>query len=86
MNYSEMVKYNRMFAEYWEKRYTDYSLSHLVQDEQWLSRFIDSDAFTESPLSDEVLEMFDLVRNECVRRVAMMSDCSFDYDPPMGKC
>lgn len=71
------MDYMKAFREYWQERFSHSKASHLVKVEQWLSDFIDSDLFEDSILSDEALAMYELVRDECVKRVAKISDNLF---------
>lgn len=74
------MDYMEMFSEYWKERFKYFKASRLIEAEQWLSTFIDSDLFEDSMLSDEALAMYELVRDECVHRVAKISDNPFVRD------
>lgn len=71
------MDYKEMFSQYWEERFRYFKASRLIEAEQWLSVFIDSDLFEDSMLSDEALVMYELVRDECVKRVAKIVDNPF---------
>ena len=60
------------FEKHWEEQLRHYKAKSLVEYEQNLSKFIDSDLFSDCILSDEVVLLYELIRNECVRRVAMI--------------
>lgn len=62
------------FREHYKRFLSTSKLITLVEQENFLSRMIDDDIVIESLLIDEVIILYDLVRDECVRRVAMMAD------------
>lgn len=72
------MNYMNVFRQYWKERFSLSKTSHLVKAEQWLSDFIDSDFCGDWLLSDEAFVLYELVRDECVKRVAMISDDLFD--------
>ena len=65
------------YMDYVKDFYTDYfkhcSAAVLVQREEEFSKLIDDDFFSESLLIDETFLLYELVRDECVRRVALMA-------------
>ena len=65
------------YIDYMKTFYKDYfsgcSASELVRNEDQLSRLIDDDSFSYTLLIDEALMLYELVRDECVRRVALMA-------------
>ena len=67
------MNYNEHFEKHYRSWLEDMSASRLIEYEQNLSRFIDSDLFSDSPLSDETIVLYELIRDECVKRVAIMS-------------
>lgn len=69
----DFMKYYDTFSTEWQAHFSHCKLSRLVEYEDIISRFIDSDFYPEFPLSDEVMELYRLVQNECVRRCATMS-------------
>lgn len=73
-----IFKFNRMFREYYEHYFSDWKVSSLVKQEDILSHLIDSDLFCDFVLADEVILLYDLVRDECVRRLAMRIEAEED--------
>lgn len=67
------MKYMKDFKEHYQEWLRGFSAKRLVECEENLSSFIDSDLFSSFILSDEVILLYDMVRDECVRRVAIMS-------------
>lgn len=73
-----MLDFSKQFEEYYRNWFSKCKASQLVKYEQNLSQFIDSDFYDEFVLCDEVNILYDLVRDECVYRVANMSEFSID--------
>lgn len=73
------VKKIRQYDDNFKRKYVDwlkgFDNNNLVTTEQDLSDFIDSEFFDGFLLADEVLVLYELVRDECVRRVAKMNPC-----------
>ena len=67
------MAYSKQFKEHYQEWFRGFSAKRLVECEENLSSFIDCDLFHDFILSDEVILLYDMVRDECVRRVAMMS-------------
>ncbi len=67
------MAYNKQFKEHYQEWFRGFSAKRLVECEENLSSFIDSDLFSNFILSDEVILLYDMVRDECVRRVSIMS-------------
>ncbi len=65
------MKGEKDFKQYYENWLHGFSNDELVRHEQNLSDVIDSDLFPGFLLSDEVLVLYELVRDECVRRLSM---------------
>lgn len=65
------------YVEAMKNFYKDYfsrcSALELVRNEDQLSRLIDDDAFSYTLMIDDVLMLYELVRDECVRRVALLA-------------
>lgn len=65
------------YLEQLKKFYQDYfstcAFSELVRREDQLSRLIDDDSFSYTLLIDEALLLYELVRDECVRRIALLA-------------
>ena len=65
------------YIDYMKTFYKDYfsgcSASELIRNEDQLSKLIDDDSFSYTLLIDEALMLYELVRDECVRRVALMA-------------
>ena len=68
------MSYLDSFCEHYKKFLSTSKLSTLAEQEKLLSRMIDDDIVFNSLLIDEVIILYDLVRDECVRRVVMMAD------------
>ena len=66
-DYREIAK--KHYADFFKKS----SSSSLVKYEDQLSKMIDSDFMCETFLFDMVIVLYELVRDECVRRVSFMS-------------
>ena len=45
--------------------------SYIAAQEEILSKLIDSDLFSDFVLADEVIILYDLIRDECVKRLAL---------------
>lgn len=69
-----MLDFDKQFKEYYRNWFSQCKASQLVRYEQSLSQFIDSDFYDDFVLCDEVNVLYDLVRDECVYRVAKMSE------------
>lgn len=65
--------YLEHFTEHYKDWFKGMHIKRLVECEENLSSFIDCDLFGSFILSDEVILLYDMVRDECVRRVAKMS-------------
>lgn len=67
-----MKDYVESMKEYYQNYFRHCSASSLVLFESHFSKLIDDDFFEETLLIDDVLMLYELVRDECVRRVALM--------------
>lgn len=71
----EFFALSRSHSEITEKYYREwfkgFSAVDLVKHEQILSDLVDNDAVYDSLVIDDVVKMLELIRDECVRRVAM---------------
>ncbi|WP_143469180.1 hypothetical protein [Lachnoclostridium sp. An14] len=65
--------YLESFEEHYRRFFSALSLCELVQFYHGLSKILDDDICS-SVLTDEVLLLYDLIRDECVRRVSRMAD------------
>lgn len=74
MDYNKYKAYNERFNDYYTDFLSRCSAKQLVKFEQGVSKFIDSDLFEDSILSDEMVALFELIRDECVHRVAGFPD------------
>ena len=63
------MKYEEHFEQHYEEWLKGFSARSLVDYEQNLSKLIDSDLFRDCILSDEIILLYELIRNECVARV-----------------
>ena len=62
--------YDKSFEIYFREWLKDFRSHELVEHEQILCKMIDSDLVADSLLMDEVMILFNLIRDECVKRVA----------------
>lgn len=63
------MNYLDIFKKHYSERFTHWNLSLVVECVQSLEKFIDDDELcVDFPLLDEVLIMYDLLRDECVNR------------------
>lgn len=60
--------YEKEFEKFWKDRFARLSLGSLVEYVRWLEKFIDSDMIFGCPLNDEILDLYEFVRDECVDR------------------
>ena len=67
-------KFEDVFSEYWKGRFESFSLSNLVFYENSISKFIDSGFCEDFLLVDEILALYELIRNECVHRCELMAE------------
>ena len=72
------MKFQEQFKEDYKQWFSEMSAKQLVMYEENLSKYIDSDLFENSLLADEVLILYDLVRDECVYRVSKISECDWN--------
>lgn len=66
-----IFEFDRVFKEYHKNYFNHWKVSSLVEQENILSQLIDSDLFSDFVLADEVIMLYDLIRDECVRRLAL---------------
>lgn len=66
-------EFRTIFEEYHRELFSHWQTSSLVEQEVLLSRIIHSDLFESFVLIDEVILLYDLVRDECVRRLAILA-------------
>lgn len=75
MQDAEFVKLSRSHTEIFEKYYREwfknFDSRDLVKHEQLLADLIENELVYESLIIDDVVKMFEFIRDECVRRVAM---------------
>lgn len=57
--------------KYYREWFKGFSAKDLVKHEQILSNLIDIDIVFDSLVIDDVVKMHELIRDECVRRLAM---------------
>ena len=67
------MDYMDSFREYYKERFRSSSASALVEQERLLSELIDNDDFISVWLMDEIIVLYELVRDECVCRVALIA-------------
>ena len=66
-----IFEFDRVFKEYHKNYFIHWKVSSLVEQENILSQLIDCDFFSNFILADEVIMLYDLVRDECVKRLAL---------------
>lgn len=59
------------FKEYHKELFSHWKSKSLVEQEAILSQLIDSDLFEHFVLIDEVVLLYDMVRDECVKRLEL---------------
>lgn len=67
-------KFEDVFSEYWKERFKHFSLSNLVFYEDSISKFIDSGFCEDFLLVDEIIVLYELIRDECVHRCERMAE------------
>lgn len=67
-----MLVNEKTFCREWKELLTAFDNDSLVRSERNLASFIESDFHEDFILSDEVTCLYELVRDECVRRVARL--------------
>ena len=68
------MKFQEQFKEDYKQWFKEVSAKQLIKYEQNLSQYIDTDLFDNSLLADEVLILYDLIRDECVYRVSKFAE------------
>ena len=63
------MEYMKQFEQHYEEWLKGMKARSLVDYEQNLSKIIDSEFFSDCILSDEIILLYELIRNECVVRV-----------------
>ncbi len=63
-------EFRRGFIDYHKRVFSNWNTSTLVEQEKLLGKIIDSDMAEDFVLIDEVIELYDMVRDECVKRLA----------------
>lgn len=66
------MKYMEQFKEHYKEWFRGCSAKRLVDFEKNLCNVIDSDLIENFVLCDEVIALYEIVRDECVYRVAKM--------------
>ena len=67
------MEYMEIFKAHYKEHFSRSTSSKLVENEERLSLLLNDDTFSYSPLIDEALAMYELIRDECVRRVSRMA-------------
>lgn len=65
--------YMDSFREHYKDVFGGMSASGLVIHEERLSRLLDNDEFSHVILIDEAIALYEIVRDECVKRVAILA-------------
>lgn len=68
------MKFEQQFEQDYRQWFKGMHVKQLVEYEQNLSAFIDSDLFDGFVLADEVLMLYELIRDECVYRVSKFAE------------
>ena len=68
------MKFQEQFKLDYEEWFKGMKAKQLVKYTRNVEQYIDSDLFEDSLLADEVLILYDLIREECVCRVSKMAD------------
>ncbi len=68
-----MKDYMESMKEFYRNYFSGCSASELIRHEDQLSRLVNNDKFSYTLLIGEALMLYELVRDECVRRVALMA-------------
>ena len=66
-----VFEFSKVFKEYHSYYFSNWKVASLVEQEEILSKLIDSDLFSDFVLADEVIILYDLIRDECVKRLAV---------------
>ena len=66
-----IFEFDKVFREYHKEYFSHWNVSSLVEQEEVLSKLIDSDLFQEFILADEIIVLYDMIRDECVKRLAL---------------
>lgn len=69
-DFTNCFKYREFFENFHEDWFSHWKSENLIEQAKVLAKMIDSDLVAESMLIDEVMILFDLIRDECVKRVA----------------
>lgn len=64
-------EFSQMFKAYFKEWFSGCNIATLVKQEDILSQLIDSDFGPDFILIDEVIVLYDLVRDECVNRLVL---------------
>ena len=67
-DFKRMVDYNEQFVEYYRDWFSDMPLECILTYEENLSALIDSNLYDGFCLQDEVNVLYELIRDECVKR------------------
>ena len=63
-------EYRRNFVDYHKKIFSNWKTTTLIEQEKLLGQIIDSDMAEDFVLIDEVIQLHDMVRDECMKRLA----------------
>ena len=69
-DFTNCFKYREFFENYHENWFSQWQSEHLIEQAKVLAEMIDSDLVADSMLMDEVVILFNLIRDECVKRIA----------------
>lgn len=69
-DFANCFKYREFFENYHENWFSYWKSENLIEQAKILAEMINSDLVAESILMDEVMILFNLIRDECVKRVA----------------
>ena len=69
-DFSNCFKYREFFENYHKDWFSYWDSENLIEQAKVLAKMIDSDLVADSLLIDEVMILFNLIRDECVKRIA----------------
>lgn len=77
------MKYYELFRVHYREWIAGMKSSSIVEYERNLSALIDSDLFDDCILNDEISALYDIIRDECVKRFIDLTAKGVQYPPVM---